>query len=183
VNILFVCKHNVYRSKLAEYFFKKINTGTNVSSGGIFAPGGQLNLIQLQTFNKSKINLSKPKAISFTTMTNVDIIVIVANDIPISLFKDKKYGKKEIICWNVPDRCNSQEDVEMTIEVIKKKVKKLALRWACKYWDGKKCSNTDSIPCLDNMPEACWDRSKSKCKGIKITEMPILRKEAVIGLE
>lgn len=124
--ILFVCKHNVYRSKIAEFYLKKINTEVNVSSGGLFAPGGIPNPIQKKIFKKLKIKLPEPRPISLTTLTECNIIVIVADDIPVSLFEDEeRYGKKEIICWEIPDLASNQKEIEETIRIIKEKVEKL----------------------------------------------------------
>jgi len=123
--ILFVCKHNCFRSRIAEAYAKQYSH--NVSSGGIFAPGGKLLNIQETVIKKLNLKLSEQKPISLTELYNANVVVIVANDVPISLFKDERYGKKRLISWHIPDvfvGC-SEEYVEDIIFKIRKKIDKL----------------------------------------------------------
>ena len=119
--VLFVCKHNIFRSRIAEYYMDK--TKFNVSSGGLFAPGGKLHPMQEKVINKLGIVLSESTPISFTTLRNTDILIIVADDVPSSLFDSVLYGEMEIINWIIPDVLNGeQKDIEKTIKLIEKKV-------------------------------------------------------------
>jgi len=122
-SILFVCKHNVFRSRIAEAYAKEVSD-YNIFSGGLFAPGGELMPIQKRVISKMGLKLSKPKSISFTELCEVDIVVIVADDIPSSLFVDERYGKKEVIVWNIPDvpKANSDNEVRKTINIIRENV-------------------------------------------------------------
>ena len=62
MNILFVCKHNTFRSRIAEAYSKDFPSywaGYNISSGGIFAPGGKLLDVQKKVIKKLGLKLSK----------------------------------------------------------------------------------------------------------------------------
>lgn len=102
--ILFVCKFNRFRSQIAAGFFDKLKLNNNyiVSSAG---------LIQGQPIGKEvkgvastyKIRLSKPKGLVREILNKQDIIVIVANDVPPSIFKNLKKSGTIIKVWKIPD--------------------------------------------------------------------------------
>jgi len=131
MNILFVCKYNRFRSRVAEAYFNKINKNRkiNVMSAGIFK-GSKLSVNQIKLAKSFGINISgRPKGIDVDLLKWQNVIILVSNDVPSELFKDnKKYGKRLII-WKIPDAGdNDTENVKKTIQSILIKVEQLNRR-------------------------------------------------------
>ena len=139
INILFVCKHNVFRSKVAEAYFKKINKNKNIKiqSAGIvesdtFTPF-ERKMIAFQKKTSKKFGIEF-KAISKSLLRSVlkeqDLIIVVANDVPESIFKyrfDLKRTSK-VIVWKIKDVDGSKtykKIIENSIKDIIKKVDSL----------------------------------------------------------
>jgi len=127
-NILFICRYNRFRSRVAEAYFNKINKNKNIKakSAGVFK-GSPLNKIQIKEAKSSGIDISgKPTGISSQLLKWQNLIVIVADDVPPILFGDnKKYGKK-LIVWKVTDSKNdNKKNVEKIIKSIMLKVNQL----------------------------------------------------------
>jgi len=105
-NILFVCKANRFRSKIAEAHMKKINTKLNVHirSAGII-PGNPALREETKTLLKREFNIEikgKPRGISRKLLNWADILVITADDVSPKLF-DKSQFKGNLIHWNIRD--------------------------------------------------------------------------------
>lgn len=124
-NLLFVCKHNRFRSKVAEAFFNKYNKNKNYKAYGAgLLPGRYpLDEIQVKVAKEFGINLKgKPKPITTDLLRKTDFLIIVADNVPPEIFDSKKYGKKEEI-WNIQDTVNDEEgEVRQIILKIEKKV-------------------------------------------------------------
>ena len=126
--ILFVCKYNRFRSKIAEEIFNKLNRNNRnrAKSAGIIR-GSPIDPIQRETCKKLGIVLrGTPKGISTSLLKWQNMIVIVGDDIPSELFKDnKKYGKKLLI-WKIPDsKTNNKKEIIRIVKRIENKVKRL----------------------------------------------------------
>jgi protein-tyrosine-phosphatase len=130
-NILFICKYNVFRSKVAEAYFKKINKNKNikVKSAGLIL-GCKKNYKIIEICKKLGLKLKiKSEGLNICLIKLADIIIIVANDVPKEIFKyNKKYPKK-VILWEIKDMSDTEKDVdlkrEITIKQIMKKVDEL----------------------------------------------------------
>src|SRR3989338_89873 len=99
MKILFVCKHNVFRSRVAEEYFNKINKNKNIeaTSMGIIMGGGP-DREQIEIAQKLlgiEIIKRKPMALTIPAMLKADIIIVVANDIPKGLFTYQIYKVKD----------------------------------------------------------------------------------------
>ncbi|MEK6875417.1 MAG: hypothetical protein AABX30_01925 [Nanoarchaeota archaeon] len=125
MRVLFVCKHNRFRSKIAEAAFKKINKNKNlkVSSAGVFKGFPTENIV-VKIGNKFGLKIpKKTKGLIEKEIYKVDLLIITANDVPASLFKNKV---KKIIVWKIPDTSqNNIRKIEEIIRIIIKKVDKL----------------------------------------------------------
>ncbi len=123
--ILFVCKHNRFRSKTAEAFFNKLNKNKNYAcfSAGLFPGEYPLDKIQSEVAIKFGIKISgKPRSITTKILRNTDIIIIVADDVPEVLFKYRLY-KGKIIVWKINDVVlHTPEEIKEIISQIEKKV-------------------------------------------------------------
>ena len=132
MKILFVCRHNVFRSRVAELYFNMVNKNkkNEAKSAGLFP--GDINSVgskpQLKICSTLGFKIiGKAKPITTNLLRWQDLIVIVANDFPKSLFLSKKY-KNKVIVWNVKDTKKHPADVKEIdgiIEDIKKKVRGL----------------------------------------------------------
>ncbi|MBT4376907.1 hypothetical protein HOD29_06040 [archaeon] len=128
MKILFVCRHNRFRSQVAESYFKKINKNKNLvaKSAGIFKGRYPLDHQQSQIAKKLGIKINKrPQAISEDLLAWQEVIIVITNDLPKGLFKYSVHNYK-VINWKIPDEVNgNEENIEKIINQIKKKVEKL----------------------------------------------------------
>jgi len=125
-NILFVCKHNVFRSQVAEAYFKKINKNKNfdAKSAGLIKwypvmPNTKKVCKRLGIELKGR---SKP--IDAKTIQETDYVIIVADNVPKSIF-NQNYIKK-VIVWKIKDTSSrNDKDIERAVKQIIKKVDSL----------------------------------------------------------
>lgn len=121
MKLLFVCKQNRFRSKVAEAYFKKINKNKKIlaSSGGIFK-GIPVAKNVIDVGKKYGMKISKTtNPIREAPLRKTDLVVITANDVPAQLFKSKV---KKIITWKIPD-CSQKDKIaieKITRQIIKK---------------------------------------------------------------
>lgn len=111
MNILFVCKHNLFRSKVAEAYFKKINKNKSIiaTSAGIikgdFLNKNQKKSLDLQKIISKKFGLEiryKFIGLSMSLLKKQDVIIIAAGDVPKILFDNKAYVKN-VVQWKIKD--------------------------------------------------------------------------------
>jgi len=126
MNILFICRHNRFRSRFAELYFNKINKNKllKTKSAGIFPGGWPLDKLEIKTAKTLGIKLrGKPKAITTKLLRWQNLIVLITDDIkdPENLFN---YGghKNKIIQWKITDNYSGTEQTVETIlkQIIKK---------------------------------------------------------------
>ena len=127
--ILFICKHNRFRSKVAETFFNKLNKNKKIrafSRGiGLDKDGRQVapNVQRaLRVLGIKKVD-TRPRKFTSADFKKADLIVNVANDV--KLPKNLIAGKR-VLNWKVSD--TSQEDYPGILKrekIIRKKVKGL----------------------------------------------------------
>lgn len=129
-NILFICKHNRFRSKVAEAYFKKINNNKSyvASSAGIIKHSAPFDKNQFKMAKSMGIIMrGSSRSLNEKLLKKQDIIINVANDVPMILFNDKSYVKGKVYDWEIPDVLNTTKikDIRKTILAIMKKVEKL----------------------------------------------------------
>ena len=130
--ILFVCKHNKFRSKVAEIYFNMINKNKNViaDSAGIIK-GNDSRAKEAATAKEFNIDLKgKPKGLSIELIRKQNMIIIVADDVPKNIFDRKEYINFEttkIIVWKIPDNPGATSRVKLRkiVEAVIKKVDEL----------------------------------------------------------
>lgn len=129
-NILFVCKHNRFRSRIAEEYFKKINSNKNINvdSAGIIMSNSPLEKLQVKVSEDFGIKLKvKSKVLSVDLIKKQDLIIIVADDVPKILFNNKDYidfKKTKIIRWKISDDPGGTNYNKMR-KIIKKIIKRV----------------------------------------------------------
>jgi len=128
MNILFVCRYNKFRSKIAEAYFKKLNNNKsiNVRSAGIFPSSTPLDKLQVRVAKKFGIKPSgRSKPVSTDLLRWQDRIIVVTDDFPKGLFNYGPYNPKVVI-WKIKDEMEGNEkETENITEQIMKKVEEL----------------------------------------------------------
>ena len=124
MKILFVCKYNRFRSKVAEAYFRKINRNRNIkfSSAGVFK-GYPTPKVVVEIGKKLGIKIKKrTKGLREQYLNEFDLFVVVANNIPKCLFNTAK----KVIWWSIPDTSQSnKKDIERIMKRIFKRVDEL----------------------------------------------------------
>ena len=128
MKILFICKFNRFRSKVAEAYFNKINKNSKhkAKSAGIIR-GNPLDKKQVSVARKMGINInSKPKGLTSKMLAWNDTSIIVADDVPRGVLRDnKKYGKG-LLVWKIPDvKTNKEKEIKNIVNRIKNRIDKL----------------------------------------------------------
>jgi protein arginine phosphatase len=123
LRVLFICKHNALRSRIAEAHLKKINKNIDVKSAGIISGGKTSKDEDRVLKNNGFVFKKKFNVVSRPVIMWADIIIIVANDIPKKIFQWKP-EKKDIRVWKVKDSFTGASDklVEKIITDITCKV-------------------------------------------------------------
>jgi len=124
MKILFVCKHNRFRSKVAEAYFKKINRNKNIkaASAGIFI-GNPVAKSVIEIGKKYGLKINPvSRGLREDYLNEFDLFVIVANNVPECLFN----RAKKVIVWKIRDVSqNNKEGIEDIMKKIFKKVDEL----------------------------------------------------------
>ena len=126
MNILFLCKYNRFRSRVAEAYFKKINNDMNIiaESAGLIEGFLPLDKNEVETTEREAgiSILGKPRTISMDLLDKQDIIVVVADDFPKDVLNHHWY-KDKVIYWDIRDNKHSSDNEEIKIiirEIIKR---------------------------------------------------------------
>ena len=129
MKILFVCKYNRFRSRVAEFLFNKYNRSKNNSAKSVGLIKGAYPLDRQEVTTAAKVGIilkGRPSGISTELLKWQDAIVIVADDVPKSVFKEnEKYGKR-LIVWKIPDtKSDKEQEIIRIIKMIDNKIKEL----------------------------------------------------------
>ncbi|MDP3882321.1 MAG: hypothetical protein Q8Q31_05580 [Nanoarchaeota archaeon] len=112
MNIIFLCRHNLFRSRAAEEYFKKINKNPSikVSSAGLIPSfGNDCWPAQKKVLKEIGIKCDpRPRGVSVPILEDKDLIVVVADDIPQGLLDNKNYIR-EVVYWGIPDVLDNNE--------------------------------------------------------------------------
>jgi len=122
-NIIFICKYNAFRSKIAESYFKKINKNNKIKavSRG-FIMGEVADKMQKRKAKEIGIEIKgKSKPLILKELIKSDLIIVVAKDIPKIMFNYWLAPiNKKVVFWKISDE---QKMNEKNIEKIVKKIK------------------------------------------------------------
>ena len=126
MNILFVCRHNRFRSKVAEAVFRHNYKGAEVKtkSAGlavdIMHPYIARNVVLALKEKGISVRDDGAKRIDSFILKWADKIIIVADNVSPNMFKDKELiDGKQIIQWDISDTSESD------FEGIKKRINKI----------------------------------------------------------
>ena len=129
MKILFVCKYNKFRSKIAEAYFNKVNKNKRIKarSAGIIR-GSVINDEIVNAASKFGITIDpkkNPKPLTTKLLKWQDMLIIVADDIPRELFSNVESVKK-LVMWQIPDiTLNDGDGISRSINMIIEQVDKL----------------------------------------------------------
>lgn len=126
-NILFICRYNRFRSRVAEAYFKKINKNKNIhsKSAGLIK-GMPLSKTQITMTSSKQFGIDikgKPQGLSSKLLFWQDIIIVVADDVPSKVFDKKRKYIKKVIYWKIKDlklEDNRKEGKRVIQKIIKK---------------------------------------------------------------
>lgn len=124
----------MFRSQVAEAYFKKINKKVKVESAGLIKGYPKLDKRQIKIAKEFGINLKgKSKNLSIDLIKKQNLIVIVANDVSKSVFDRKEYinfKKTKIIKWKILDAKNEDyiKGCRIAIKNIIKKIDKMKIK-------------------------------------------------------
>lgn len=127
MKVLFVCKHNRFRSKVAESIFNKLAEGkAKAESRGLFLdeirPYVEDIVIKIMKEKGYSIG-GKPKQLEFQEMKQFDVLAVLSNGITKDFFDN---FKGRIFIWNVKDTDASNiKEIHRIVDEIEIKVKDL----------------------------------------------------------
>lgn len=131
MNILFICRHNRFRSKVAEAFFNfyikqdkffyNRNKENKARSRGIIKDiDTSENVVEVLKGHNIELKSKKSIKVSEKDLKWADLIVVVADDIKNS---DLKVKDKKIIKWKISDvDQNDINRMRQRVNIIEKKV-------------------------------------------------------------
>ncbi len=127
--IIFLCKYNAFRSKVAERYFNKINKNKKIKaiSRGLIM-GGASDYVQKSSSKKQGIDITgSSKPANLKELIEADLIVVVADDIPKIIFNySLEPLNKKLVVWKIKDeQKTNKKNIENIIEKIKQKVEEL----------------------------------------------------------
>lgn len=126
MNILFVCKHNRFRSRVAEAYFNKVNKNKkmNAKACGLIQDYSPLDKTEVEVAKQFGINIKgKPMGISSRLLNWQDCIIVVANDIKSTILDENRRFGKKVIYWQIPDENNgNRKNIEKIIKQITTKI-------------------------------------------------------------
>ena len=131
MKILFICKYNAFRSRVAEEYFKKINKNKKIEviSRGFIMGGGSDNEQRKISQELLEINIAKrePLPVKIKELVESDLIIVVANDIPKIMFNySLKNLYKKLIIWKIKDeQKQNKRNINKIILSIKERVENL----------------------------------------------------------
>lgn len=124
LNILFVCRYNRFRSRIALAYFHKINKNKNIKakSAGLIK-GLEIGGRGIKVAKRIGLNIKgKTQGLTSQLMSWQNVTIIVANDVSPQVFDKNNYYKKEVIVWKIKDvdRENGRMDEDVIKDIIKK---------------------------------------------------------------
>ena len=128
MKLLFVCKYNAFRSRVAEEYFNNVVSDKRIMaiSRGIIM--GQDSDSAQRQISKSilgvDISKRKPLPLTYQDMRDSNLIIVVADDIPRIVFNYPLPSiQKKLIIWSIKDEFDMDKaNIKNTILTIKRKV-------------------------------------------------------------
>lgn len=128
MKLLFVCKYNAFRSRVAEEYFNRVNRNGSIkaASRGIIMGGNSDHVEKRISRYLLGINIAKrePLPLTIQDMRDADMIVVTADDIPKIVFNYLLRSiQKKLIIWKIKDeQAMNEKNIRDIILKIKRKV-------------------------------------------------------------
>lgn len=118
MNILFVCKFNRLRSAFAEAYFndKRPSSNFQCRSAGIIRGSPITDDIREVAQVYGVAMKAAPEGLSTDVLDWQNRIIIVADDVPSSIFEDHRIDTDGIVIWNIPDSNDSLPEIAKQID-------------------------------------------------------------------
>jgi protein-tyrosine-phosphatase len=128
MKLLFVCKYNAFRSRVAEEYFNKVKTNkkTKAISRGIIM-GEDSDSVQRE-ISKSLLGINidkrKPLPLTIQDMKDADLVFVVADDIPRIVFNyPLPLIQRGLKIWKIKDeQAMNEKNIRNIVLKIKRKV-------------------------------------------------------------
>jgi protein-tyrosine-phosphatase len=128
MKILFICKHNKFRSKVGEAIFNKLNKNKKIiaESSGIIGsihdtPKSVIDVLKNKGY---RVKRKTAKRVDLDEIKDYDLIIIVADNVNPLFFKSS--FDKKIIWWKITDCLDTDiEGIKKRVDEIELKVKEL----------------------------------------------------------
>lgn len=122
----FICRGNIYRSRLAEAYAKSLQSddAVTVSSSGIeakFGLVGNIAPVTLQIAEAEAITDYLAQTWTQTTQSlidSVDIIVFMSKTVHSDAIAFLKLPEEKIRVWNIPDAPNVYPDIKRNVDSL-----------------------------------------------------------------
>ncbi len=129
MRIIFVCKYNRFRSRVAEAYFNKINKNKEIQalSRGIIRGDYPLAKNEVAIAKENGLDISgRPQGLDVDLLKKTDLIVIVADNVPKQVFYTT--FKHRVIKWRITDieHGDGKDLIEGKVKKIMAKVDKLS---------------------------------------------------------
>lgn len=133
MEILFLCRGNVYRSQIAEAFFNEYSSNHNAKSAAIDKPLEKMDKLVIRVMKEKGIDISRSLSEKVTEemINSSDKIIIMNQDL---LDYGQNLPKEKIEIWDVKDSDAKEKDehkypeLVQGREIIEGKVKDLIRR-------------------------------------------------------
>ncbi len=126
--ILFVCKYNRFRSRVAAAYFKKLdeNKRFEIESAGLIK-GEPVNSIAIKVAKEFGLDIKgRTRCVGEEELKKTDLLIVVADNVSPEIFRD---WCKNIIAWKVKDtKVINKKMLRNIVKEIIKKVDKLDKR-------------------------------------------------------
>lgn len=120
-NILFVCKYNRFRSRIAKAYFDKIKKNENFKADSVgVIKGKPVGKKEWMFAKKYGLDISgDTKGLSAEMLSKTDILIIVADDVPKTIFKLRGRYPMKVILWKIKDEYRSLHPIIIK-EIVKR---------------------------------------------------------------
>lgn len=132
MKVLFICKWNRFRSKVAEYLFNQMSKKNKAKSVGLIEANVPLRPgeIQRKNYLKEKFQISLndiSRGINVNDLEEADKIIIVADDVDSKILNHWRFREK-VETWKIPDESASNEEkINKIVNSIRQKVENLII--------------------------------------------------------
>lgn len=136
--ILFICKHNLFRSQVAEKLFNRYNKNKSIKAESAGVIGWDISRlkedknyqIEKKVCAEEGIRLDlKSNGLDYDVLIKTDFVIVVADDVPKQIFENEKSFHGKILVWKTKDikekTKNKEAVARKTIKFIEGKVKNL----------------------------------------------------------